>query len=258
MVNSPRSRATGSVQTDSQLSTISQPDVSPTVFPTLRAQKSGSEAAIDCALIERFNGGDEGAFAEIVGRYREKITAIAGRILRNDADAEEIAQDTFIRAHRGLARFRGDSSLATWLHRIALNLARNRYWYFYRRRRHMSISLDCPLTADSSGTFSDFVPTNEPDPSRQASFDEFVVMVSVCMKKLDVAHRDILTSRNLLHHSYDEIALALGINEGTVKSRIARARGKLREIIAESYPEFSAETTGGDWFEPVRGALRAA
>src|SRR5438105_1019557 len=122
-----------------------------------RAKAARSEAAIDGELIRRFNSGDEGAFAEIVARYREKILALAERFLRNHADAEEIAQDTFIRAHRGLATFRGDSSLATWLHRIAVNLARNRYWYFYRRRRHMTLSLDCPLNPESSGsgTFSD-------------------------------------------------------------------------------------------------------
>src|SRR5512132_1613034 len=110
-----------------------------------RAAASHQEAAHDAELVRRFNAGDEAAFVEIMTRYREKIFSVALALLRNRADAEEIAQDTFIRAHRGLARFRGDSSLATWLHRIAVNLARNRYWYFFRRRRHATLSLDCAL-----------------------------------------------------------------------------------------------------------------
>ena len=223
-----------------------------------RAQTAKTEAAIDRTLVSRFNGGDESAFVEIVGRYREKILALASQFLRNHADAEEIAQDTFIRAHRGLAKFRGDSSLATWLHRVAVNLARNRYWYFFRRRRHLSLSLDAPMSTESTGTFSELVATREPDPARQATVDEFVVIVAVCMKKLDPGHREILTLRNLLHRSYEDIALSLGINEGTVKSRIARARGKLRGLIAEACPEFPTETTAADWFEPVRGAVLMA
>jgi RNA polymerase sigma-70 factor, ECF subfamily len=189
---------------------------------------------------------------EIVNRYRPKLQLLASRFLRNHADAEEITQDTFIRAHRALAEFRGDSSLATWLHRIAINLARNRYWYFFRRRRHMSLSLDCPLSADAKGTFSDLVASPEPDPARQASVEEFTVMISVCMKKLETASRDILVQRNLLHLSYDEIAESLGIKVGTVKSRIARARGSLRGVIAETYPEFAADMPAAGWFEPSR------
>ena len=99
------------------------------------------EAEIDAELARRFNAGDETAFNEIVSRYRGKIYGLTFGLLHNAADAEEITQDTFIRAYRGLSRFRGDSSLATWLHRIAVNLARNRYWYFFRRRRHSSGSL---------------------------------------------------------------------------------------------------------------------
>src|ERR1051326_4826415 len=100
-----------------------------------RTITSSAEASHDSTLVHRFKDGDESAFAEIVERYREKMFAVAFSTLRNRADAEEIAQDAFIRAHRGLANFRGDSALSTWLHRIALNLSRNRYWYYFRRRR---------------------------------------------------------------------------------------------------------------------------
>src|SRR5881392_4140748 len=121
----------------------------------IKRQASRSAAAYDAELVRRFNGGDESAFVEIVARHREKIFGIALGVLKNRADAEEIAQDTLIRAHRGLAKFRGDSSLSTWLHHVAINLSRNRYWYFYRRRRHATISLQCPVFDDGAGTLAD-------------------------------------------------------------------------------------------------------
>lgn len=222
-----------------------------------RTQTAREEAVRDAVLVRRFNAGEDSAFDEIASHYRLRIHALAHRFLRNDADAEEIAQDTFIRAHRGLARFRGDASLATWLYRIAVNLARNRYWFFFRRRRHLTLSLDCPLTEGEAATISDLVASPEADPARQATVDEFVVMVSVCMKKLDAGHREILALRNLLHRSYEEIASTLGINEGTVKSRIARARGKLRGLMSDTYPEF-VPSAASDWFEPVRASGRLA
>ncbi len=213
---------------------------------------SAQEALIDAALVQRFNAGDDAAFVEIMERYRAKIFTVTLGLLRNHADAEEITQDTFIRAHRGLARFRGDSSLATWLYRIAVNLARNRYWYFFRRRRQDSLSLDCELGNDNTGTFSDLVADTSQDPAQEAATGEFTKLVSACMEQLEARHREILTLRNVLNRSYDEIAQTLGINVGTVKSRIARARENLRALIAAACPEFSPESDASDWFIPTR------
>lgn len=221
-------------------------------------ERSSTDAAIDSALVQRFNAGDESAFVEIVSRHRTRIQALAERFLRNHADSEEITQDTFIRAHRGLARFRGDASLATWLHRIAFNLARNRYWYFFRRCRHLTASLDRPLSVDSNATLSDVLPATEADPAREATVAEFSGLVTTCMAMMKPDQREILTLRNLLHRSYGQIARALGTNEGTVKSRIARARGNLRELIADACPEFPANAAIAEWLDPVRTPARAA
>ncbi len=225
---------------------------------TERAELSRAEAAHDATLVARFNAGDESAFLEIMTRYREKIFGTALALLRNRSDAEEITQDTFIRAHRGLARFRGDSSLATWLNRIAVNLSRNRYWYFFRRRRHATLSLDCPLGAESDATFTDLVASDAPDPARAATSDEFSTLIAACMEKLAPRHREILTLRNLLHRSYDEISATLGINVGTVKSRIARARENLRALLAEACPEFTPDAEPSSWFESFRATGRLA
>jgi RNA polymerase sigma-70 factor (ECF subfamily) len=217
-----------------------------------------AEAMIDADLVRRFNGGDESAFGEIMSRHQSRIFAAAMGLLHNHADAEEITQDTFVRAHRGLALFRGDSSVATWLHRIAVNLARNRYWYFFRRRRHATLSLDAALGEEGDMKFSDLIATAEADPSQGSSINEFVSAVDACMERLEPSHRRILTMRTLLDQSYEEIASALGINVGTVKSRIARARERLRSLLAVECPEFSRDSDPTGWFEPARGAGHAS
>ena len=214
--------------------------------------ESAAEAAHDAGLVIRFNAGDEMAFVEIMQRYHARLFSLAHNLLRNAADAEEIVQDTFIRAHRGLARFRGDSSLATWLYRIALNLSRNRYWYFFRRRRQDSLSLERPLSEDSDATFCDLIAADSDDPARHTTTNEFADLVATCMEKLDARHREILTMRNVLDLPYEEISRALRINVGTVKSRIARARENLRKLLAESAPEFGAESAPSDFFETSR------
>ncbi len=219
---------------------------------------SAEEAAHDALLVKRFNAGDDRAFVEIMERYREKMFAIAFAHLRNRTDAEEIAQDTFIRAHRALGRFRGDSSLATWLHRITVNLARNRYWYFFRRRRHSTLSLDCTLGAENDGTFAELIAADTPNPAQENVRAEFSDLVASCMERLDASHREILTLRNVLNRSYSEIAVALNLNVGTVKSRIARARHNLRAQFIAACPEFSAESASADWFEPARVYGRSA
>jgi RNA polymerase sigma-70 factor (ECF subfamily) len=224
--------------------------------PAVRVAAASREAAHDAELVRRFNEGDEDAFVEIVGRYRGKIVAIALGHLRNHADADEIAQDTFIRAHRGLARFRGDSSLATWLHRIAFNLSRNRFKYYRCRRHHAMLSLDRAFSDDNQTSFADLIASEAPSPAREATAGEFSELVVSCMEKLCARQREILVLRNGLNRSYDEIALSLGISIGTVKSRIGRARESLRALLAESYPEMGPGGSLLDWFEPIRSGGR--
>jgi RNA polymerase sigma-70 factor (ECF subfamily) len=217
-----------------------------------------SESAFDALLIQRFNSGDESAFDEIVIRYRDRIFSIAIGLLRNRADAEEITQDALVRAYRGLARFRGDSSLATWMHRITVNLARNRYWYFFRRRRQDSLPLEHAFGSEEGGSLADVIATEDPDPAQLAIRDEFAEHISAAMSRLDAPQREILTLRNLRALSYEEIADELGINVGTVKSRIARARDNLRALIAEAYPEFAESEKGSDLFLKSRPAPGSA
>lgn len=207
---------------------------------------TSSTAADDADLVRRFNSGDDSAFTTIMERYHSRVLALVRRSLNNDHDAEDIAQDTFIRAHRGLANFRGDSALSTWLYRIALNLTRNRYWYFFRRHRQDTVSLNHP------NSISDIVAVDSASPVHQTMHTEFAELAARCLDQLEAPHREILRMRYLLHYSYGEISEALQINFGTVKSRVARAREKLRKLILAAAPEFGRDAELGDFFETVR------
>ncbi len=186
------------------------------------------EVALDKVLVARFKAGDEAAFEEMVSRYWDRIYAMVLKLLRNSQDAEEVTQDAFIRAHRGLEKFRGDSSFSTWLYQIATNLARNRYWYWWRRKRDKSISFDQVVGGESNTTLGEIFRADVETPQDIAVTNEFQERVSTAMELLNTKHREVLVLRTVRNLSYDEIATELQISIGTVKSRIARARESLR------------------------------
>ncbi len=229
-----------------------------TVRPLLPGQPAEPQpaAAIDRALVDRFNHGDEQAFVEIMHRHHDKILHTTFALLRNHADAEEITQDTFLRAHRGLATFRGDSSVGTWLYRIAVNLSRNRYWYFFRRRRQDSLSLDGALGAGTAMTFSDLIADPALDPAQEAVVGEFAISVAGSMKSLPRHQREVLRLRNVLDRSYDEISQTLDISMGTVKSRIARARENLRQGVEQHGTPADHGTGPAEWFLAAQATYR--
>ncbi len=190
---------------------------------------------MDRVLVDRFKNGDQTAFDEMVSRYWDRIYSMVHQLLRNTQDAEEVTQDAFIRAHRGLVNFRGDSAFSTWLYQIATNLARNRYWYWWRRKRDKTISFEQPIGTDGEGTLADIIPAEVETPDDITVTQEFVDRIGLAMEKLGAKHREILILRNVKNLSYEEIAEILGISVGTVKSRIARARESLRSKLGEDF-----------------------
>jgi RNA polymerase sigma-70 factor (ECF subfamily) len=193
------------------------------------------EVALDRILVDRFKNGDQAAFDEMVQRYWSRIYSMVHQLLRNQQDAEEVTQDAFIRAHKGLVNFRGDSAFSTWLYQIATNLARNRYWYWWRRKRDKSISFDAPLGDESDSTLADIIPAEVESPDDIAVNQELVDKIGASMENLGAKHREILILRNVKNLSYEEISSILGISIGTVKSRIARARETLRAELGEDF-----------------------
>ena len=189
----------------------------------------------DELLIERIRAGDMAAYNVMVIRHYDRIFSRVLQLLNNKQDAEEVTQDAFIRAHRGLENFRGDASFSTWLYQIATNLAHNRYWYWFRRKRDQSISLDQPQCDDGSLTLENVMPCADEDPAEAVVTQEFVDRVSACMQYLNDKHKEVLILRNVKNLTYDEIAQQLEISVGTVKSRIARARESLRGLLGEDF-----------------------
>jgi RNA polymerase sigma-70 factor (ECF subfamily) len=194
-----------------------------------------NEVAMDRVLVDRFKSGDAAAFDEMVSRYWDRIYSMVNQLLRNSEDAEEVTQDAFIRAHRGLVNFRGESAFSTWLFQIATNLARNRYWYWWRRKKDKSVSLDAPLRSDSETTLGDVIAAEVETPDDITVNREFVTRIASGMERLGAKHREILVLRNVKNQTYEEIAGILGISVGTVKSRIARARESLRAKLGEDF-----------------------
>lgn len=193
------------------------------------------DVALDRMLVDRFRQGDQSAFEQMVSRYWGRIYAMVHQLLRNPEDAEEVTQDTFIRAHRGLVNFRGESAFSTWLYQIATNLARNRYWYWWRRRRDQTVSFDQPIGGDNESTLAEVIPAELETPEDATITQEFVNRIAECMGKLGPKHREILVLRNVKNLSYEEIAEILHISVGTVKSRIARARESLRAKMGDEF-----------------------
>lgn len=190
---------------------------------------------MDRLLVDRFKNGDESAFEEMVSRYWDRIYARVLQMLKNQQDAEEVTQDAFMRAHRGLADFRGDASFSTWIYQIATNLAHNKYWYWWRRKRDQSMSLDQPIGVDGDGTISDVIPADAATPNDEVVTQELVDTVNLAIPQLSPKHREILILRLKKNMSYEDIAQELDISVGTVKSRIARARESLREKLGKEF-----------------------
>ncbi len=174
-------------------------------------------------LIQRAKKGEIAAFESLVTAYERRVYSLALRSTGSLEDAADIAQEVFLHAYRSLDSFRGDSGFSTWLYRITMNLCVD----FARKNTAQPQSLD-QQTADQ---------IEETHPARQP---EIALANSELRRELDAAlnmvseeHRKIVILRDVAGMSYADIGAALGLSEGTVKSRLARARAALRKILLE-------------------------
>ena len=182
---------------------------------------------------ERLKNGDEVAFSELVNEHWNKIYNRANSLLDNHQDAEEVAQDTFIKARKSIGSFRGDCSISTWLYHIATNLARNKHWYWWRRKRPQSISLDMQVDGEGSATLCDILTLDAETPAEQVDSEEFMRNLPKAIDALPPKYAQVIKMRNEQDLSYEEIASALNISVGTVKSRLSRAREYLRDELCK-------------------------
>ncbi|MFZ5648074.1 MAG: RNA polymerase sigma factor [Bacillota bacterium] len=176
----------------------------------------------DDLLVKRCRGGDMDAFDELVRRYQTKVYTVAFRFMGNHADAGDLAQEAFIRAYQALSTFRGDSSFATWLYRIASNACRDE---LRKQQRQKKVSLD-EMIMQPGGNLSLAAPDHSPEEHLESI--EMRDMVQRHLNELSGDHRLILVMRDIQGLSYEEIATSLECNVGTVKSRLSRARQALK------------------------------
>ncbi len=177
-----------------------------------------------CATLAQ--GGEGKAFSILIGRYQDRIYRFLLRLTRSPDDALELTQDTFLRAHQALARWRADALFKTWLFRIARNIA------FDRLRRDKLVEF-VALEDDLE------VPDPAAGPEAVLETAQRYRMLETALEALPAAHREILLLREIEQMAYDEIALVLNLNVGTVKSRIARARAALLDklkLVTEAAP----------------------
>lgn len=186
----------------------------------------------DKELIALIIDGDTRAFEELMDRYAEKAFQISYGILGNRHDAEEVTQDAFVRIYRALSRFRGDSEFSTWMYRIVVNQARNRYRWNKRRGAGKNFSIDQSRDGDEGGSPALDLPDKVGSiPDRQLIYQEWEGEIAREMEHLPESNREALILRNVKNFSYDQISDVLDCKVGTVKSRIARAREELRKRL---------------------------
>jgi RNA polymerase sigma-70 factor, ECF subfamily len=176
----------------------------------------------DRALVDLARSGNQEAFADLVRRYQVRVFNLARSLTANDADADDLAQEVFIKVFRGLRRFRGDSSFRTWLYRVAVNVVRSHLRRrtvlgFLRRQEASEAALDLDRLASPGDFETEAVQRDEIDRA---------------LGRLPTDLRVAVTLRDVEGLEYKEIAVVLGVPIGTVMSRIARGRGKLRPMLA--------------------------
>jgi RNA polymerase sigma-70 factor (ECF subfamily) len=188
-----------------------------------------AESRTDHALLEATRTGDEAAFAELVGRYRNQITSYIYRMTNDYDGAIDLAQETFVRVYRAADRYQSTFAFSTYIYRIATNLAISE---LRKRKRRRLVSLTGFFQSQDGGEAQEFNPPDLQPLQDAALIDtERRFAVSRAIGTLPEKYRAPLVLRDVEGKSYEEIARILETSEGTVKSRISRARGFLREKL---------------------------
>jgi len=183
----------------------------------------------EAALVQRCAAGDESASADLVAEHQRTVVQLASNLLGDREEALDLSQEVFLRVFRTIHRFRGQSSLRTWIYRIAVNQARNRHRFWRRRHRADQVSLDQHV-ATHGDVFSGLGPT----PERVLAQKELAERLRVALNRLPFDQRTAIVLREVDGLSYEEIAYSLQLAVGTVKSRLTRARQALRAELRDA------------------------
>jgi RNA polymerase sigma-70 factor (ECF subfamily) len=203
------------------LSAVDDAPVGVAARPVLRADGTLSDHLLLAATLE----GDEDAFGELVGRYRNPLTNYLYRMLNDYEEAVDLAQETFVRVYQAAERYHAGYAFSTYIYRIATNLAISE---LRKRKRRRLLSLTGWFTSEDSEDEDLQLPDTQPLPDVELADAERRAAIGRAIRALPEKYRAPLILRDVEGHSYEAIAHILDTNEGTVKSRISRARGLLR------------------------------
>lgn len=184
----------------------------------------------DAEIVSLCKKGDVDAFETLVIKHQKKMLNIAYRMVGNYEDACEVVQDAFVSAHKAIKAFEEKSRFSTWLYTIVLNLSRNRLKQIKTQIHHEKFSLDDPILTDNGNIKVEPV-SNEPSVLEKLEKRDIRQKVQSCISSLDNEFREVLVLRDIQGFSYDEIGVMLKIAEGTVKSRLFRARDAVKNCL---------------------------
>lgn len=187
--------------------------------------------ASDLSLVQRAQAGERGAFDALVLKYQHKVVKLVSRYVRDPAEAEDVAQDAFIKAYRALPRFRGDSAFYTWLYRIAINTAKNAL----AARIRNPVDFEYDHGDEESGSSLEARMRDTATPEALAMTEEIRSTVNAAIAALPEDLRTAIVLRELEGMSYEEIAEAMACPVGTVRSRIFRAREAIDSRLSEVF-----------------------
>lgn len=192
---------------------------------------------VERRFIERLAARDERAFNELVELYGDRVYRLLLRMLGSKEEAEDIAQEVFVQVFKAIDQFRGDSRLGTWVYRIAMNLCKNRAKYLARRYSARQEEIE-PLAERATLAEAKGVTLGELSrPDQIVEGYQIEAIVKGCILKLDAEFREVLVLRDVEDLTYEEIGEITGLAEGTVKSRLHRARAMLKERVESALGE---------------------
>jgi len=196
-----------------------------------------TQAETDEQLVRKSQEDDERAFGELVSRYESKVYSLALKMLRNPEDAEDVLQDTFLRAYRGIKSFKGNSTFSTWIYRITANSALMRL----RKRQLPTVSIDDADEREAPINIADWAP----GPVEQMLNQETQAAMTEAIEALPPEFRQVFVLRDIEELSNAEVAEILDLSVAAVKSRLHRARLKVRNRLATYFIEPRTRRTMG-------------
>jgi len=202
----------------------------PTELSNGLGEKKQVVADEDYKLVALCQKGDVETFGALVEKHQKRMLNIAYRMIGDYEAACEVVQDAFVSAHRAIRKFRGESKFSTWLSSIVINLSKNRMKQLRIQWQREGLSIDHPKETED-GPLSNDPPAQEPSVLEQLEKREVQAKVQECIHSLDDEYREVLVLRDLQGFSYEEIGDILKIPDGTVKSRLFRARDALKESL---------------------------